>query len=114
MTRIAVVIVFVGFLFAGNRLGAEQGTASAAAGEKVFAAQKCIICHSVAGKGNKNGVLDGVGTKLSAADMRAWIVSPAEMGKKQNATRKPPMKSFASLPAADVDALVAYLQTLKK
>jgi hypothetical protein len=35
------------------------------------------------------------------------------MAKKHNATRKPPMKSFASLPAADVDALVAYLQTLK-
>ena len=68
----------------------------------------------MAGKGNKNGALDGVGTKLSADDIRAWIVTPAEMSKKHNTTRKPPMKSFASLPQADVDALVAYLQTLKK
>jgi hypothetical protein len=46
--------------------------------------------------------------------MRAWLVTPAEMAKKINATRKPPMKSFASLPAADLDALVAFLQTLKR
>ena len=85
-----------------------------AQGEQVFQAQKCSLCHSVAGKGNAKGPLDSVGTKYSAADLKLWITSPAEMAKKHNATRKPPMKSFASLPAADVDALVAYLQTLKK
>jgi hypothetical protein len=46
--------------------------------------------------------------------MRQWLVSPKEMGEKSKATRKPPMKSFAALPKADIDALVAYLQTLKK
>jgi mono/diheme cytochrome c family protein len=108
-----VLVALVAVGMTGGVLSAEQGAAAAATGEKVFAAQKCIICHSIAGKGNKNGPLDDVGNKLSAADIRAWIVTPAEMGKKQNATRKPPMKSFASLPAADIDALVAYLQTLK-
>jgi mono/diheme cytochrome c family protein len=105
---------------AGSLLQADQGagaaptSAAVAQGEKVFAAQKCSICHAIAGKGNKKGPLDGVGTKLSAADIRAWIVTPVEMSKKHNATRKPPMKSFAALPQADVDALVAYLQSLKK
>jgi hypothetical protein len=32
---------------------------------------------------------------------------------KAHAERKPPMKSYASLPKGDLDALVAYLQTLK-
>ena len=114
MARVLAWMVVLGLSGMGVTLSAGQGAATPAAGEKVFAAQKCIICHSLAGKGNKNGPLDDVGSKLSAADMRAWIVTPAEMGKKANATRKPPMKSFASLPAADVDALVAYLQTLKK
>ena len=113
MARAAVVMVVVGMCWAASSVRADQGAATAAAGEKVFAAQKCIVCHSLAGKGNKNGPLDDVGTKLTAEEMRAWLVSPAEMGKKTNATRKPPMKSFASLPAADLDALVAYLQTLK-
>ena len=35
------------------------------------------------------------------------------MAEKHNATRKPPMRDFSALPAADVDALVAYLQTLR-
>ena len=85
-----------------------------AQGEEVFQKQKCSLCHSVAGKGNAKGPLEGVGAKYSAAELKMWITNPAEMAKKHNATRKPPMKSFASLPAADVDALVAYLQTLKK
>ncbi len=48
-------------------------------GKAVYAAQKCSVCHGIAGAGNKNNPLDGVGTKLSAADIRAWIVTPKEM-----------------------------------
>ena len=85
----------------------------AAAGQKVFEAQKCTLCHAVAGKGNAKGPLDGVAKKFSAAELKLWITQPAEMAKKHTATRKPPMKSYASLAATDVDGLVAYLQTLK-
>ena len=106
---------------AGGERAAPAATTSARAtgdaqqpGQQVFEAQKCSLCHSVAGKGNAKGPLDGVGSKYSAADLRLWITNPTEMGKKHNATRKPPMKSFASLPAGDLDALVTYLQTLKK
>ena len=87
---------------------------ASAQGQQVYEAQKCSLCHSVAGKGNAKGPLDGVGSKYSVAELKLWITSPADMAKKHNATRKPPMKSYASLPAADVDALVAFLQTLKK
>ena len=84
-----------------------------AAGAKVFADQKCSLCHSVAGKGNAKGPLDEVGSKDSAADLRAWIEDAAGMTAKTGAARKPAMKSY-SLPKGDVDALVAYLSTLKK
>jgi mono/diheme cytochrome c family protein len=84
------------------------------AGMKVYAAQKCSVCHSIAGKGNAKGPLDEVGSRLSADEIRQWIVNPAEMTKKTNAPRKPPMKAYASLAKEDVDALVAYMQTLKK
>jgi mono/diheme cytochrome c family protein len=83
-------------------------------GEAVYAEQKCSLCHSIAGKGNAKGSLDGVGSKLSAAEIKEWIVNPKEMTTKTKAERKPPMKAYPNLPAADVDALVAYLQTLKK
>jgi mono/diheme cytochrome c family protein len=72
------------------------------------------MCHAIAGKGNKANPLDGVGTKLSAADIRAWIITPVEMAAKTKSTRKPPMPNkYATLPAADLDALVAYMQSLK-
>jgi mono/diheme cytochrome c family protein len=83
-----------------------------ATGEKLFVDQKCSLCHSVAGKGNTKGPLDEVGSKDSA-DIRAWITDATAMTAKTGATRKPPMKQF-TLDKADVDALVAYLTTLKK
>lgn len=84
-------------------------------GQAVYAAQKCSMCHQIAGKGNKASPLDGVGTKLSAAEIREWIVDPVGMAKKTKSTKKPPMAAkYAKLPAADIDALVAYMQSLKK
>ena len=84
-----------------------------AKGEKVFADQKCSLCHSVAGKGNAKGPLDDVGAKLSADDIRAWINDSKAMTAKTKADRKPEMKAF-TLPKDDVDALVAYLSAMKK
>jgi mono/diheme cytochrome c family protein len=84
-----------------------------AKGEAVYAAQKCSLCHSVAGKGNPKGALDDVGSKLKADEIRAWITDAKAMYAKSGATRKPEMKAYA-LPKEDVDNLVAYLQTLKK
>lgn len=84
-------------------------------GEGVYSAQKCQVCHLIAGKGNKQNPLDGVGTKLTADEIRQWIVNPTEMTAKAKSTKKPPMPAkYSSLPAADLDALVAYMQSLKK
>jgi len=83
-------------------------------GKAVYAAQKCSVCHAIAGAGNKNNPLDGVGKKLSAADIHAWIVTPKEMTQKTKSTKKPPMTDrYSKLPAADLDALVAYMVSLK-
>lgn len=87
---------------------------AAAKGAAVFAAQKCSMCHSIDGKGSAKGPLDDVGLKFKADEIRQWIVTPAEMAAKHNATRKPAMKAFANLPKDDLDALVAYLASLKK
>ena len=91
-----------------------QGAGAVERGQKVYAAEKCGICHSVAGVGNKRGALDEVGSKLSADQIRQWVVNTAEMTAKTKATRKPVMKSYAHLPKEDVDGLVAYMVSLKK
>jgi mono/diheme cytochrome c family protein len=91
-----------------------QDAAAIERGQKVYVTQKCSTCHSIAGKGNKKGPLDEVGSKLTAEEIRLWIVDAPEMTKKAKATRKPVMKSYEKLPKEDVDALVAYMQSLKK
>jgi mono/diheme cytochrome c family protein len=85
-----------------------------AKGEQVYAAQKCAMCHSIGDKGNKKGPLDGVGTKLTVAEIREWMVNPAEMHKKTGKDRKPNMKPYDKLSKEDLDAVVAYMQSLKK
>ena len=82
-------------------------------GQQLFTDQKCGLCHSIGDKGNKKGPLDGVASKLSADEIRSWISDSKAMTAKTKATRKPEMKAY-TLPKEDVDALVAYLMTLKK
>ena len=82
-------------------------------GQKVFTDQKCAMCHSIAGKGNAKGSLDNVASQFKPDEIRQWILNSKEMAAKHDAQRKPPMKDFSGLPKGDVDALVAYLSTLK-
>jgi mono/diheme cytochrome c family protein len=82
-------------------------------GEKVYAAQKCSLCHSIAGKGNAKGPLDEVGSKLSDGEIRSWLTDAKGMTEKTHATRKPAMKAY-TLSKADVDALSTYLSAMKK
>ena len=84
-----------------------------AKGAQLFTDQKCTLCHSIAGKGNPKGSLDDVATKLPSADIRAWITDAKGMTAKMKSERKPAMKAY-DLPKEDVDALVAYLETMKK
>jgi mono/diheme cytochrome c family protein len=90
----------------------------AAKGKQVYdaAAPKCKMCHSIAGDGNAKGSLDDVGGKLKADEIKAWIRTPKEMSEKAKADRKPPMTAYPKekISDADLDALTAYLLSLKK
>jgi cytochrome c2 len=113
MRRILVVASAVAFL-AGAGSAFAQDAKKIEKGKEVFAASKCSMCHSIAGKGNPKGPLDDVATKVSAAEMKQWLNDPATMAAKEKKDRKPQMKSFKTMSAEDQDALIAYLQTLKK
>ncbi|MGE0393785.1 MAG: cytochrome c [Vicinamibacterales bacterium] len=107
--RTGLVGVVVGLLTAGGVLRAETAIER---GAVLYGAQKCAMCHAVAGKGNAKGPLDGVGKKLSAEDIRQWIVDAPGMTARTKAPRRPAMKAY-SLPKEDVEALVAYMVSLK-
>lgn len=83
-------------------------------GMNIYAAQKCSLCHAIAGKGNAKGLLDGVALKLKPTEIREWLTDPKGMTVKTKADRKPPMKAYPNLAKDDVDALVAYMLTLNK
>ena len=110
MRRLAGVLTMVGCLTVAGVARAETPVEK---GATVYGAQKCGMCHAVAGKGNPKGVLDGVGKKLKADEISEWIVDAPAMTAKTKATHKPAMKSYASLSKDDVAALVAYLQSVK-
>jgi mono/diheme cytochrome c family protein len=112
MLRVVVIIVAIhvglasGAMVAGADPVVERGM-------KVYADQKCSLCHSIADSGNKKGPLDGVGEKYTDEEIRTWIVTPRVMEEKTGATRKPAMKGYPNLPPEELEALVAYLATLK-
>ena len=106
--------LFVFALISSAGIATAQDAAQVKKGQEVYTAQKCSMCHNIGGKGGKSSPLDGIGTKMTAADIRAWILTPLEAAKKAQSTKKPPMPAkYGKLPAADVDALVAYMQSLK-
>ena len=82
-------------------------------GEQLFTDQKCSLCHAIAGKGNAKGPLDSVGAQLKPEEIRLWLTDTKAMTTKSKSERKPEMKVY-TFEKEDVDALVAYLSTLKK
>lgn len=97
---------------------AATASAQADKGKQVYEAAmpKCKVCHSIGGVGNAKGALDDVGSKLKAEEIKAWLRTPKEMTEKAKATRKPVMPAYPpdKLSDADLDALAAYLLSLKK
>ena len=90
----------------------------AADGKKIFDAKKCTTCHSIKGVGGKLSTdLSGVATKFKAEDIKKWLTSAVTMEKALPKKPLMPMsdylKNTAKLTDADVEALQAYLATLK-
>jgi len=114
MRRAAIIGTAV-FLLAGPSFA--QDAAMLEKGRKVYDATmpKCGMCHSIAGKGNAKGPLDGVGDRLTAEDTKAWMRTPKQMTEKTKAARKPNMPAYPQEKLSDEDlaALTAYMLSLK-
>lgn len=111
---LTMVVALVGFL--GVTVAA-QDAKQVQAGKRLYDTKECAKCHLIAGKGNKISPLDGVGSKHTVAEMRKWLTATAEM--EAALDHKPKVKMSSKIESmklsdAEVDALVAYLMTLKK
>jgi cytochrome c2 len=107
MRRAIVLIAGLALIFVIGVI-AYSADASVDHGKEVYAAQKCQMCHSIAGVGNKKYPMDGIGSKMKAEELKGFIKNPKAT--KPNTI----MKAYSSLPDKDLDDLVAYMLTLKK
>ncbi len=115
MTRVLVLAVTAAATILYANVASAQDAKLVEKGKAVYAATPtCKMCHSIGGAGNPKGSLDEVGSKLTPAEIKEWLTDPVAMTAKTHAERKPAMRLSKPLPPADVDALVAYLSTLKK
>jgi len=115
---IAIAGGTVAVLMSGTVVTAQApDPAKVAAGQKLYDTLKCGTCHQVKGVGGKlSTALDGVGGKLPAADIRKWLTDPASMEAKLPKKPTMPMSTYLKshkLADADVDALTAYMLSLK-
>lgn len=114
---LAVTLAGLGWGQGGVSSAAAAARDQAAAGRKVFESRKCATCHMIAGQGNIRFKLDGVASRLSRHDLRRWLTDTGAMERalpQQPAVRMSEwLESNRKISDADVDALVAYLMTLK-
>ena len=118
MKRFVALLAVTSFVLPLAARASAEDAALVAKGRKVYESTtpKCQACHSIGGVGNAKGPLDGVGAKLKAEEIKAWHRTPKEMTEKSKATRKPLMPAYPKekLSDADLEALTAYLMSLKK
>ena len=114
MKRVMVALVGVA-LVGGSVLAAAGQDPKVAAGKVVYDGNNCKTCHLAEGKGNKQYPLDGISAKMTDADIRKWITDTAAMEAKLKTPPKVKMSAMwkKHLADADLDALVAYIKSLK-
>jgi mono/diheme cytochrome c family protein len=106
-TSLTLVAVACFAMVAGS--AAAQDAKAVAKGQDLAVKNHCSMCHQLAGKGGKIGKpLDGVADRLDAARIKAILTDPL----KEFPNEKVKMPKVA-WQAGDIDAVVAYLQTLK-
>ena len=113
-----VVVVVAGMALSVAGAGAQTVDAKKVeAGQAAFKTFSCATCHGVKPDEKKMASsLAGVGSKLKADDMRKWLTDPvameAKLSPKPKVLMSTAMKS-KKLTDADIDALVAYMMSLK-
>ena len=99
---------------ANGSAAAAQAQAQIAHGREVFARQHCSGCHSVGGKGSPRSPLDGVGSRRDLEELRAWVVADESVRADLSPRAVAAKHDYAQLPDTQMDALLAYLGSLRE
>lgn len=124
LTGAIVVLLSAGFALLQNPPGTPPAASPPAAaemaldpqvvarGRAVFEEQNCMRCHSVGGEGSPRSPLDHSAATLDAAQLRAFTVGSESLADALGRRTLAAKQAYQQLPAEDLDALVAYLQSL--
>ena len=112
------MVALVGVALCSAVIGAQTpDPAKVKAGEALYVKIKCSTCHAIKGEGGKLSTdLSGISAKMSEADIKTWISKPETMEPKLPKKPVMPMSTYMKtqkITDADVDALVAYVRSLK-
>jgi cbb3-type cytochrome oxidase cytochrome c subunit len=109
---VAVVVAGIGLIAQGSAKLAE-------AGKQLYEKHKCADCHTINNRGGrltKQFPMDDIGKK-PATELRMWLTNPLEMEAKSEKSKTTKLKLSSKkykFTDPELDALVAYLQTLVK
>jgi hypothetical protein len=110
--KLRVISITAGLVLASGLALSAQDPKLIEEGKKVYETYNCKKCHRIDNVGSKISPLDGVASKLSAEDIRKWLVSPDEMTAKLKKKPVVKMKAIEFKPG-ELDALMAYMLSLK-
>jgi len=82
-------------------------------GREVYAEAGCAGCHAIDGEGNPRNPLDGVGSNLSPEEILHYTIADPVVAEDLAPRVVAAKKAYATLPPEDLDAMVAYLSSLK-
>ena len=110
--RLSLIVAFTIILFSGVLIGPNGWAAAPQSGiqqgEKIFEDRKCSACHTVHGKGGKMGPdLSEIGDRRDEVFFKKFLPNPKSVFPQ---TIMPPFQGAKE----ELDALAAYLQSLKK
>jgi mono/diheme cytochrome c family protein len=91
---------------------APDDAARVEAGRAVYASLDCLGCHSIAGEGSPRSPLDGVGSRLDQAEIRAWTLGEDAVAEELSPRALRAKRGYRELDGDDIAALVAYLASL--
>jgi mono/diheme cytochrome c family protein len=111
MMRRLLVLSALGLALGFAGVATAQDAAKIAKGKAVFEGAKpaCKACHN-----EKKNSLDNFGASGSADDVKAWVRTPKEQFAKTGKKGMMPAFPAAKISNEDLDALAAYLTSLKK
>jgi mono/diheme cytochrome c family protein len=83
-------------------------------GRAVYLREGCATCHSIEGAGNPRYPLDGAGSHWEPDELEAWITGTGMAGEFLSPAVVRRKQGYRSLPEAELQAMVAYLSSLKE